>query len=321
VFAGRFCIFIKTIVVLRENRYKRSLMLGQDGNTLVMLIVILAVIFCVFKFIHVSYLLSGSSEEAYLTGIFNWFCLPSAPSRIITQPWTIITYMFIHHGVWHFIGNILWLWAFGYILQDLMGNSKLIPLFIYGGLAGALLYVLSFNIFPLFAGVNEVSTLHGASAGVMAVAIATTTLAPGYRIFPMIHGGIPLWVLTIIFVVIDFASIPEANGGGSIAHLGGALIGFIFMKQLQKGKDWSEWMNAFFEWCANLFNPEKKNWKKTAKKDHYYETRGTQPYKKIPNITQKRIDEILDKIHQKGYRHLSEEEKEILKRASEDEEL
>lgn len=296
-------------------------MLGQDGNTLVLLLVILAVIFCVFKFIHVAYLLSGSSEAEYLTAIFNWFCLPSDPVRILGQPWSIITYMFVHHGVWHFLGNILWLWAFGYILQDLMGNRKLIPLFLYGGLAGALLYVVSFNIFPLFSGVTAISTLHGASAGVMAIAIATTTLAPGYRLFPMIHGGIPLWVLTIIFVVIDFASIPGENGGGSIAHLGGAAIGFVFIKQLQKGKDWSNWINEFFDWVSNLFNPEKKNWKKTARSDHYYNTRGTQPYKKIPNVTQKRIDEILDKINQKGYRFLSEEEKEILKRASEDEEL
>lgn len=307
--------------MLRENRYKKSLLLGQDGNTLVMLMVILAIVFCIFKFIYVAYRLSGMSEEYYLESIFNWFCLPSDLGGIARKPWTILTYMFIHHGVWHFLGNMLWLWAFGYILQDLTGNRKLVPIFLYGGLAGAFLYVLSFNIFPMFAASVPLSTLHGASAGVMAVAIATTTLAPGYRIFPMIHGGIPLWVLTVIFVVIDFASIPGANGGGSIAHLGGAAMGFLFIKQLARGKDWSEWMNRFFDWSTNLFNPDKKGWKKTAKKDLYYSTKGATPYKKIPNVTQKRIDEILDKINQKGYRFLSEEEKEILKRASEDEEL
>ncbi|HUR11763.1 MAG TPA: rhomboid family intramembrane serine protease [Flavitalea sp.] len=307
--------------MLRENRYKRTLMLGQDGNTLVFLMMVLAVVFCIFKFIYVAYRLSGFSEESFMVSIFNWFCLPADTGAILQKPWTIITYMFIHHGVWHFLGNMLWLWAFGYILQDLTGNRKLIPIFLYGGLAGALLYVISFNVFPFFAPAVPVSTLHGASAGVMAVAIATTTLAPGYRIFPMIHGGIPLWILTIIFVVIDFASIPGANGGGSIAHLGGATIGFIFMKQLNQGRDWSNWMNQFADWATNLFNPEKKEWKKTAKKEHFYNTRGAQPYKKIPNVTQKRIDEILDKINQKGYRYLSEEEKEILKRASQDEDL
>ena len=155
----------------------------------------------------------------------------------------------------------------------------------------------------------------------MAIAIATTALAPDYRVFPMLNGGIPLWVITIIFVIIDFASIPTANGGGHIAHIGGAAIGFIFVLQLRKGNDWSAWMNRFFEWTANLFNPDKKEWKKTAKKEHYYNTKGTQPYKKVPNVTQNRIDEILDKISQQGYRFLTEEEKEILKRASEDEQL
>lgn len=307
--------------MLRENRYKKPLLLGQDGNSLGLLMVILAVIFCIFKFIYVAYRLSGLSEEHFLNTVFNWFALPADPVKIFSKPWTILTYMFMHHGVWHFLGNILWLWAFGYILQDLTGNKKLIPLFIYGGLAGAFLFVLCYNIFPFFAPAIKYSTLHGASAGVMAVAIATTTLAPGYRIFPMINGGIPLWVLTIIFVVIDFASIPGENGGGSIAHLGGAAIGFIFMKQLNRGVDWSNWMNQFFDWAGNLFTPDKKEWKKTARKEHYYNTKGSQPYKKIPNVTQKRIDEILDKINQKGYRFLSEEEKEILKRASEDEDL
>ena len=227
----------------------------------------------------------------------------------------------MHDGVFHLLGNLLWLWAFGYILQDLAGNRKLIPIFLYGGFAGALVYILSFNLFPVFAQSVNVSTLEGASAGVMAVAIATTTLAPDYRIFPMINGGISLWVLTVIFVIIDFASIPGTNGGGHIAHLAGAATGFLFVLQLRKGRDYSTWMNSFFDWSANLFNPEKKSWKKTARKDLYYNTRGTQPFKKVPNITQKRIDDILDKINQQGYRFLTEEEKDILKRAAEAEDL
>jgi hypothetical protein len=219
------------------------------------------------------------------------------------------------------LGNVLWLWAFGYILQDLAGNSKLVPLFLYGGIAGAFLFVLTNNVFPVLSSQIDGRTLQGASAGVMAIAIATTTLAPDYRIFPMLNGGIPLWILTIIFVIIDFASIPSENGGGHIAHIGGALIGLIFILQLKRGNDWSAWMNRLFDWMGNLFNPDKKEWKKTAKKEYFYKTKGTQPYKKVSNITQKRIDEILDKINMQGYRFLTDEEKEILKRASEDEHL
>jgi hypothetical protein len=91
----------------------------------------------------------------------------------------------------------------------------------------------------------------------------------------------------------------------------------VFVKQSQKGIDWSTWINNFFNWVNNLFNPGKKEWKKTARQSFYYKTEGTQPFKKIPNITQKRVDDILDKINQRGYRSLTDEEKEILKRASE----
>lgn len=294
-------------------------MLGQDGNSLVILLVIIAVVFCIFKFIHIALWMSGMTDGelnvAYRQNIFNWFNLPANLNTLITRPWTVITYMFMHHGVWHFLGNVLWLWAFGYILQDLTGNNKLIPIFLYGGFAGAFVFLATYNLVPRLP--VEGTTLEGASAGVMAIAIATTVLAPNYRIFPMLNGGIPLWVLTIIFVIIDFASIPSSNTGGHIAHLAGAAMGFAFIKQLQKGSDWSDWMNKFFSWVSNLFNPDKKEWKKTARQSYYYKTEGTQPYKKIPNITQKRIDDILDKINQRGYRSLTDEEKEILKRASE----
>ena len=295
------------------------MMLGQDGNSLVILLVILAIVFCIFKFILIALWMSGMSQAeldvAFRENIFNWFTIPASLDKLATRPWTTITYMFMHDGVWHFLGNVLWLWAFGYILQDLTGNNKLIPIFLYGGFAGAVIFVATYNIIPRLPVAG--TTLEGASAGVMAVAIATTVLAPNYRIFPMLNGGIPLWVLTIIFVIIDFASIPVSNTGGHIAHLAGAAMGFVLIRQLQRGHDWTTWVNSFFAWVSNLFNPTKKEWKKTARQSYYYKTEGTQPYRKIPNITQKRVDDILDKINQRGYRSLTEEEKEILKRASE----
>ena len=297
------------------------MVLGQDGNSLIMMIAILALVFCIFKFIYIAYYLSGLSQVSFYNNIFDWFILPAEVDKIVARPWTVITYMFMHDGVFHMLGNVLWLWAFGYILQDLAGNSKLVPLFLYGGLAGAFLFVVTNNLFPVLSSQIDGRTLQGASAGVMAIAIATTALAPDYRIFPMLNGGIPLWIVTIIFVIIDFASIPSENGGGHIAHIGGALMGLLFIWQLRKGNDWSHWLNRFFSWVSNLFNPDKKEWKRTARKEHYYKTKGTQPYKKVSNVTQKRIDEILDKINQQGFLFLTDEEKDILKRASEDEQL
>lgn len=295
------------------------MVLGQEGNSLVMMIAALVVLFCIFKFIYIAYFLGGLSRESYYQSIFDWFILPAEFPRIGERPWTVLTYMFMHDGVFHMLGNVLWLWAFGYILQDIAGNGKIVSLFFFGGLAGALLFVAANNAFPVLRADIAGRTLQGASAGVMAIAIATTTLAPNYRIFPMLNGGIPLWVLTVIFVIIDFASIPGENGGGHIAHIGGALIGGIFAWQLQKGRDWSAGPNRFFSWVSHLFDPDKKNWKKTARKEYHYKIGRSEPYRRVPNVTQKRIDEILDKINREGMKQLSEEEKEILKRAAEDE--
>jgi hypothetical protein len=213
---------------------------------------------------------------------------------------------------------MLWLWAFGYIFQDMAGNNKIVPVFIYGALGGALAYMLAYNVVPPLREQLLVAKALGASAGVMAIAIATTVLAPGYRIFPMINGGIPLWIITMIFVIIDLATIPYSNPGGHIAHLAGAGMGFLFVSQLRRGRDWSTWINNFFDWVNNLFNPEKPKRGKNVKSQYYYKA-NVPPYTKTSaNITQQRIDSILDKINQKGYNSLTQEEKDILSQASKD---
>lgn len=290
--------------------------MGQDGNALITLIAIQLVVFILLAFIKVIYYFTYSNNglEAYENTILNWVTLPANLSTFITRPWTLITHMFVHDNVWHIVANMLWLWGFGYILQDLAGNRKLIPVFLYGALAGALVYMLSFNVIPVLRQYINIPAL-GASAGVMGIAIATTTMAPGYRIFPFINGGIPLWVLTMIFVIIDLATIPYNNPGGHIAHLAGGAMGFLFIVLMRKGYDLSTWMNNVFDWVNNLFNPDKPKKGKRLKTELFYKT-SAKPFKKVSNITQQRIDDLLDKINQKGYNSLTEEEKELLKRAS-----
>lgn len=299
----------------QENR--RRLTVGQDGNALITLIAINLIVFVILAFIKVIYYFTYSSDglDAYQKDILNWVTLPASVSTLITRPWTLITHMFVHDNVWHIIANMLWLWAFGYILQDLAGNRKLIPVFIYGAFAGAAAYILSYNVLPALNENIKYAYALGASAGVMSIAIATTVLAPGYRIFPLINGGIPLWVLTMIFVIIDLATIPYNNPGGHVAHLAGAGMGFLFMFALGKGLDGSIWMNNFFDWINNLFNPEKPKKGKRTKTELFYKSTVT-PYKKTSSLTQQKIDDILDKINQKGYNSLTEDEKEALKRAS-----
>lgn len=301
----------------QQNRHRLSI--GQDGNALTLLIAINLIAFVMLAFIKVIYFFSqgDAGVAAFDNDIFHWVALPASLDTFITRPWTLLSHMFVHStdSVWHILANMLWLWAFGYILQDLTGNRKIIPVFLYGALAGAIAYMASYNLITPLKAALPYSYACGASAGIMAIAIATTTLAPGYRIFPMLNGGIPLWVITILYLIIDLATIPYSNPGGHIAHIAGAAMGFLFMRMMQQGKDWSLWMNHFFDWVNNLFNPDKPKKGKVVKSQLFYKAR-VQPFTKTPLVTQQRVDEILDKISQKGYGALSDDEKEILKRAS-----
>lgn len=301
----------------QQNRHRISI--GQDGNSLTMLLAINLIVFVILAFVKVVYYFSYADEGLTLfnNNFFSWLTLPADMNRFLDRPWTLITHMFVHDtsNIWHILGNMLWLWAFGYILQDLTGNRHLVPLFIYGALAGALAYVLAFNFIPPLKENLSIAQGFGASAGIMAIAIGATTMAPNYRIFTQLNGGIPIWIITVLYLVIDLATIPTTNPGGHIAHLGGALMGFVFTTMLLRGKDLGLWMNNLYDWTSNLFNPDKPSKGRTVKSQFFYKTTVT-PYTKTSNITQQKIDELLDKINQKGYGSLSEDEKDLLRRAS-----
>jgi len=227
--------------------------------------------------------------------------------------------MFTHYNIWLLISNLLWLWCFGYILQDLTGNKKLIPIYLYGGLAGGIFYMLTISAFPgLRANIANIAPMMGAGPATVALAVATTAISPKYKIFPLINGGIPLWVLSAIFVLIHLTTSGISHPGFAAADFAGGLMGFVFIWQMQKGNDWSGWMINLINWIDDLFNPEKKHRKKVEKQRLFYKTKQ-QPFQKTPHVTQQRIDELLDKINQKGYNFLSDEEKEFLKKASKEE--
>ena len=306
---------------VKEENYRKRMHLGQDGNALVELLVLNAVIFVVLKFVYVFFLLTNASSDSFITHVFSWFVLPANPEKIAWRPWTLISYMFSDLQLFRFISNMFWLWSFGYILQDLTGNRKLAPVYLYGGIGGAVIYVMAHLLIPdLRAGIDS-DSLTGANCSIAAVAVATTIISPDYRIFPMISGGIPLWILTLIFVLLNFSGIRNGDLASYLAYAGAAGVGFLFIDQLRRGRDGSIWINNFFDWIGNLFNPDVKKKSKNKKDEFFYNVSNTQPFKKIPNITQKRIDEILDKINQQGYRYLTNEEKEILKRAAEEEDF
>lgn len=311
------------MAVMQQNR-RYKVLFGQDNNSLTWLIIINAVVFVSLYFIQVIYTISYDDNTVamnfYHQQVFNWFTLPADFGKLATRPWTILTYMFTNESVWGFISSVLWLWAFGYIFQDLTGNTKLIPVYLYGGIAGALCFLLSANLLPQISNhIANVRPLMGAGAAVMAVVIATTALQPSYRIFPMINGGIPVWILTVIYCAIAITTVTATVDGaaGGLALTVAGFTGFFFVHQLRRGKDWTLWMTDFWQWLSDLFNPEKK-YKQSEKRQQLFYKAEKKPFEKKPHVTQQKLDELLDKINQKGYHFLTDEEKDFLKKASQE---
>ena len=305
-----------------RKRRRRRFTLGADNNALMALFAINVIFFLILMVIQVGMFVGEKTPEFFYTHIVQWFELPASLTRLSERPWTILSYMFTETGggIIRGITNMIWLWAFGYILQQMAGNDKIIPVYIYGGLTGAVFFIAAHYILPPLSTMREGVGLLGANAGVMAVAMATTTLEPNYRFFTQIRNGIPIWVLMTVYILIDFAGVAGFSAAYSLSHLGGAAAGFIFILFLRKGKDGSLWMNTLYSKFITMFEPKIKP-EKDVKSDIFYNSGSRKPFTKTTNVTQKRVDEILDKINQKGYHFLTDEEKTFLKKAAEDEAL
>lgn len=294
--------------------------MGQDGNALVGLFTLNVIFFLILLTVQVAYFFYQQTPELYNAQVVQWFELPASMTKLSERPWTILTYMFSDTGnnIIRILSNMLWLWAFGYILQEMTGNDKIIPIYIYGGVFGGIVFITANYFIPAIRPNIEYASLLGANAATMAVAMATTTLSPNHKFFTMIRGGISIWVLMLVYLFIDFAGVASMSATYSLSHIGGALAGFLFVVFLRKGKDGSVWMNNFYHWVMTLFNPNKKTKNTSAKDKLFYNTGNRSPYSKTSNITQQRVDEILDKINQRGYHFLTDEEKDILKKAAEE---
>ena len=294
--------------------------LGQDGNALMGLFTLNVIFFLILMTAQVAYFFYQQTPELYNAQVVQWFELPANLTKLSERPWTILTYMFSDTGnnLMRIISNMIWLWAFGYILQEMTGNDKIIPIYIYGGVLGGLVFIAAnYFIPPIQSQINGAALL-GANAGTMAVAMATTALSPSHKFFTMIRGGIPIWILMAVYLFIDLVGVASISAAYSLSHIAGATAGFLFVIFLRKGKDGSVWMNNFYSWLINLFNPNKKNNKPSTKEKVFYNTGGRSPYSKKAIITQQRVDEILDKINQRGYQFLTDEEKQILKKAADE---
>lgn len=253
----------------------------------------------------VFYLLYGSDVVIDLTR--SWLSLPADFMVLLFKPWTLVSYMFLHVNLMHIFFNLLIFYWSGKLFTEYLGNDRLWSTYILSGITGGVLYILIYNLLPVFSGSVPLAYLMGASAGIIGVMVAIATLLPDYTVQLLLIGPVRLKYIALFSVILYAINIPDGNAGGNIAHLGGALFGFIMVKQLRKGTDITAWLVKLFSKGKGRMKVVESKKKRTETDEEYYERKKSR---------QEVIDQILDKISQSGYSSLSTEEKDILFKAS-----
>jgi len=276
----------------------------SSGSSLTRLIYINIAVFLAISVVSIiGFLLNN---QALSLKALNLFSVPSSIGALLLRPWTLITYMFTHKDILHILFNMLWLYWFGLIFLEYLDQKKLVAVYLLGGICGAVVYIVSFNIFPAFNPVVAESVAIGASASVMAVVVAIAVYVPDYSVNLLLIGRIKIkYVALAIFIltsVMDFS----VNSGGKLAHIGGALFGYVYTVNLRRGRDLGKGINKTIDFLATLFKPRRKLRVTYKKRSTDYE------YNKARIDHQEKINKILDKISKGGYDSLTKEEKDLL---------
>ncbi|MDX5422105.1 MAG: rhomboid family intramembrane serine protease [Hymenobacteraceae bacterium] len=285
----------------------------QPNNTLKQLILINVIVFVALIVLRLVLTYTVGPQVYYK--LMSFIALPAYPPSLLVKPWTLITYFFTHEGFLHIIFNMLNLYWFGQLLREYLGDRRLLSLYVLGGLAGGVLYVLFYNFIPFFADRVFASSMIGASASVLAVVVAAATLLPNYTFNLILIGPVRIKYIALFLVVLSMSGAVGDNAGGNIAHLGGALIGWVFVKQLQRGSDMGRPVHAVLGFISGLFKRRPKL-KVTHRRPTTFTNGATKSSSGSTTPSQNEIDRILDKISSSGYESLSKEEKQKLFQAS-----
>jgi membrane associated rhomboid family serine protease len=288
-----------------------------SGSVLSVLILINVVIWGIVKISSVFFFLLSITDPSFAEGWFlHFFALPAYLPSLTSRPWTLVSYMFLHFDFFHILFNMLWLYWFGKIFLEYLSSKQLLTVYLSGGIAGGLLYILAFNIFPVFENTLTLSLALGASASVMAIVTAISFYVPNYSIQLLFFGRVKIIYLAIILFIIDFFSISGGNSGGHLAHIGGALWGFTYILLIKKGQPvlttgWIEKSMSFLKKYFPFLNKQKHNYSNFDKRPVSDENYNLEKLAK-----QKKVDTILDKISKGGYDSITKEEKEFLFKTS-----
>jgi len=275
----------------------------KQGSLHTKLIYVNIGVFLAVSIVNVIMLISGNRDYFSL---LEWLQVPSYLPHLITMPWTLVTYMFTHENLFHILFNLLALYWFGQIFLRFFTQKQLLSTYLWGGLAGGILFVLAFNAIPLFVEMKYLSVMIGASASIMAITFAAATYSPNYTIYIVFFGEVRLKYIALVYLIIDLISIAGTNAGGHIAHLGGALAGYLIALKLKQNSSTNlglGWVDGIF----NLFSSERNNMKVVHKRSISDMEYNATKVKREGNI-----NEILDKINKTGYESLTKEEREEL---------
>jgi membrane associated rhomboid family serine protease len=250
------------------------------------------------------------SNQVIASETLKFLAIPASLNNFLVKPWTLITYMFTHKDIWHILFNMLWLYWFGRIFLEYLDQKKLVAVYLLGGISGAVMYVLSFNVFPAFKGIVDESVAIGASASVMAIVIAIAAYVPDYTVQLFLLGRIKIKYMALAIFVLTSVMDFSVNSGGKLAHIGGALFGYLYTLNLRQGRDIGRSFNKIIDFFATLFRPRSKM------KVTYKKPASDYDYNKMKSDHQAKINTILDKISKGGYDSLTKEEKDTLFRES-----
>jgi len=278
----------------------------KNGSSLTKLLYLNVGVFVVLKLSLVILLLFNVDTSNWMTYVE----MPAAWNTLWHRPWSIITYMFLHLDLFHVLFNMLCLYWFGKLFLNFFSQKQLVGLYLLGGLGGALLYFVAYNSFPYFASQVNQSYLLGASASIMAIILAVATKSPNYTIRLLLIGDIRMKYFAGITVLISVLSVAGENAGGEFAHLGGALVGFLYVYLLNKGTDLTAPLNRMIDWFVNLFKhqPNMRVTKSSKRKT----TKSDADYNQAKAKKDAELDKILDKIKRSGYDSLTAAEKQRL---------
>lgn len=297
------------------NEFKNAFQ--KTNHAHVQLIIINVAVFLVLGALFVFSKIFGA--DAIFTVLHDQFTIPPQLTEFFTRPWTLFTYSFAHSltDIFHILFNMLALYWFGKLFIEYLGSDKLVALYVLGGIAGGVLYLTMFNTIPYFIEAANFNGMVGASAAVYAIMVATAVLLPDYTFFLLFLGPVKIKYIVFFYIVVSFIGAVGPNAGGNIAHLGGAMMGFLYMKQLQAGVNWGSWITATIDWVNSLFSARPKVKVSYRKQEANGRKKSTTvPSANFNKISQDEIDAILDKISDGGYESLSKEEKEKLFNAS-----